>query len=140
MFCVFVRSTATFKIEYTPLHSRLFIDQAHSNVISGFLAKSNAPDPAWGQCLQCAALDRARYKVTPVIPRSDFCAKCFADYCFNPNNQPDGSLVINRKLSFVDPQPTGFSKLGLFFQRNRFAFIGALIALVVVIAGLIAFL
>ena len=133
-------STGTFKIEYTPLHSRLFVDQAHTNTISGFLPKSKAADPGWGACLQCAAIDRARYKQSPVLPRSDFCAKCFKQYCFDPASPPDGSLVIGRKLAFVDPQPTGFSKLGLFFKRNKFAFIGGAIGLVALIGGLIALL
>ena len=123
-------STGTFQIDYTQLHTRLFIDQAHTNTISGFLAKSTAGDPDWGYCLQCAAVDRARYKLSPVPPRSDFCAKCFTRYCFDPANPPDGSMIVGRKLSFVDPQPEGLSKEELFFSRNRFAFIGGLIIVV----------
>ncbi|PSR76524.1 hypothetical protein PHLCEN_2v8427 [Hermanssonia centrifuga] len=135
-----VTNTGTFKIDYTPLHSRIFVDQAHANTIGGFLPKSESVDPNWGQCLQCAAIDRSRFKLSPVIPRSDFCSKCFFQYCFEPTSPPDGAYIIGRKLVFVDPDPQGFSKLADFFADNKLAFIGGLVGLIVLVACLIGFL
>lgn len=133
-------STGTFQIDYTPLHTRLFIDQVHTNVVSGFLSKSTAPDPDWGACLQCAAIDRSRYKLSPAPSRSDFCVNCFSRYCFDPATPPNGSLIIGRKLAFVNPSPTGISKVEQFFKDNEYAFIGGGVAFVVLLVGLIGFL
>lgn len=78
--------------------------------------------------------------MSPIIPRSDFCAKCFFQYCFDPANPPNGADVVGRKLKFVNPSPEGLTKLGDFFADHKFAFIGGAVALVVVIGALIGFL
>lgn len=40
----------------------------------------------------------------------------------------------------MDPDPQGVSKVEGFFNKNKFAFIGALAGLVALLGGLIAFL
>ncbi|EFI28204.1 phospholipase B [Coprinopsis cinerea okayama7 len=130
-------NTATFQLSYTLKHTRLMFDQIHTNLISGFKPDTNDADPDWGICLQCAAIDRARFKVSPTVERSEKCTECFQRYCYDPQNPPSKSQLPNRKLEFVDPDPQGFDRLGGFFHRNRFALIGGLIGLIVFIAGLI---
>ncbi|KAF9264260.1 phospholipase B [Marasmius fiardii PR-910] len=136
-----VANTATFRLTYTLKHSHLMFDQVHNNVISGFVPDTNNADPNFGKCLQCAAIDRARLKVQPQIPRSDFCQKCFQQYCFDPQHPPSLSQVPNRKLVFVDPDPQGLSQLSGFFAKNKFKLIGGLIGLIafigIAIGGLI---
>ena len=112
----------------------------HTNTVSGFLAKSTSRDTDWGACLQCAAIDRSRYKLSPTLPRSDFCAKCFARYCFDPAAPPDGSPIVGRKLAFVDPDPTGVAAVEQFLSVHRDAFIAGAIAFVCLLAGLIGVL
>lgn len=112
-------------------------DQIHKNMISGFVPGTNDADPDFGLCLQCAAIDRARLKVTPFIKRSDKCNECFRRYCFDPATPPSKSQLPNRRLEFVDPDPQGFTRLGGFFFNNRFALIGGLAGLLVFIAGLV---
>ncbi|KAF9478647.1 phospholipase B [Pholiota conissans] len=129
-----VTNTATFQLSYTLLHTRLFFNQVHTNIISGFTPNSNNPDSNWGKCLQCAAFDRARSKVTPPIQRSTLCLQCFKQYCFDPANPPSKAELPNRKLIFVDPDPQGLSKIELLFSDNKFKFIGGLIGLVAFIA------
>lgn len=133
-------STATFQIDYPQKHTRIFIDQVHTNTVSGFLAKSVSRDSDWGSCLQCAAVDRSRYKLTPQPPRSDFCAKCFTRYCFDPASPPDGAQIIGRKLQFVDPSPQGLSQVEQFFSNHKFAFIGGLVSFAVLLTALIVWL
>lgn len=129
-------STATFQLSYTLLQTRLFFDQVYTNIVSGFTPNSNDPDPNWGKCLQCAAFDRARSKALPPIQRSALCSQCFKQYCFDPANPPSKTELPNRKLTFVDPDPQGLSKLELFFGQNKFKFIGGLIGLVAFIVFL----
>ncbi|CAA7263207.1 unnamed protein product [Cyclocybe aegerita] len=138
-----VTNTPTFQLTYTLHHTRLFIDQVFSNTISGFTPKSNSPDPNWGKCLQCAAFDRARSKVSPAVPRSTICIQCFNQYCYNSQNPSSKSELPNRKLEFVDPDPQGLSKIQVFFSVNKFKLLGGLIGLIVLIllitAGFILF-
>lgn len=98
-------STDTFQVQYTQLHTSLFLDAAHSSTTSGFLPGALGPDPKFGLCLQCAALDRARLKSTPPIARSPFCSQCFTQYCYDPSSSPTPGSVVGRKLLFVDPNP-----------------------------------
>lgn len=126
-------STPTFQLSYTLKHTQLFLDQVHRNIISGFTPNSNVPDPNWGFCLQCAAIDRARLKVVEVVPRSALCSQCFEQYCYNPSKPPSQSILPNRSFMFVDPDPQGIDAVTGFFDENKFKFIGAL-------AGLVAFL
>ncbi|KAI0690543.1 phospholipase B [Cytidiella melzeri] len=135
-----VTNTATFQIQYTLKHSRLFMDQSHANTIGGFLENATLPDPQWGVCLQCAAVDRARFKATPPIPRSQVCAKCFTRYCFDPAHPPNGALVVGRKLNFVDPDPTGIAAVTKFFSDHKIAFIVAVVLFAVAVAAIIGWL
>ncbi|KAL0956276.1 hypothetical protein HGRIS_002434 [Hohenbuehelia grisea] len=128
-----VTNTATFQLSYTPKHSRLFLDQVHANTINGFTPNSNKPDPNFGLCLQCAAIDRARFKLTPVLSRSSICSQCFEQYCFDPQNPPSKVELPGRKYIFVDPDPQGLTKVSGFLTRNMIKLIGGL-------AGLVAFL
>ncbi|KAG6917429.1 hypothetical protein DXG01_002515 [Tephrocybe rancida] len=132
-----VTNTATFRLSYTRKHQSLFFNQVHTNTISGFSPNANTPDPNFGSCLQCAAIDRGRLKVTPPIERSAICQQCFQQYCYDPQNPPSRFELPGRKLQFVDPDPEGFGKLGNFFSRNKFALIGGLAGLVVLLGLMI---
>ncbi|TEB37562.1 phospholipase B [Coprinellus micaceus] len=126
-----VTNTATFQLTYTLKHTRLMFDQIHKNIISGFSPNTNDADPNFGLCLQCAAIDRARFKVTPPIPRSLRCSECFKQYCYDPASPPSKDQLPGRKLNFVDPDPGG--SVGGFLQRNKFGIIGGGVAIVVFI-------
>ncbi|KAL5528334.1 hypothetical protein ACEPAF_7470 [Sanghuangporus sanghuang] len=128
-----VTNTNTFKIQYTEKHSKLFIDQARNLSFSGFNPNILGADPSFGTCFQCAAIDRARYKSNPVIPRSDICTNCFKQYCFNPDSPPSSSAIIDRKYTFVDPDPQGVNKVQSFFSRHKAPIIAGAVGLVVII-------
>ncbi|KIY53628.1 hypothetical protein FISHEDRAFT_32937 [Fistulina hepatica ATCC 64428] len=117
---------STFKLGYNADEVRVFIDQVHNNTISGFTPYSNDADANWGGCLQCAAVDRARTKGTNNITRSDFCAKCFKQYCYDPDDPPSEDELPNRKLDYKDPESLEAS----YFEEHE----GAIIA-GIVIAG-----
>ncbi|KAF5389496.1 hypothetical protein D9757_004325 [Collybiopsis confluens] len=127
-------NTGTFQLQYSPKQQQVLFDQVHSNTISGFVPNTNEADPNFGKCLQCAAVDRARYKLDPVVNRSDFCQTCFKQYCFDPKNPPSLSEVPNRKQTFVDPDPQG---LGNFLSENESKLIGGAVGLVVFIVLLV---
>lgn len=97
---------------------------------------ANTPDPNFGICLQCAAVDRARTKITPAVARSSICAQCFQQYCFDPQHPPSQSELPNRKLTFKDPTPQGLTKVTGFLGSNKFKLLGGMIGLVVFIAAL----
>jgi len=130
-----VTNSDTFKLSYTEKFTTLFLDQAHNNTIGGFTPNSTAPDPNWGKCLQCAAIDRARYKVTPVVQRSSTCSACFSQYCFDPQNPPSSSEIVGRKYTFVDPDPQGVSKVEGFLSKSKVPLIVGLVLLVLVIVA-----
>ncbi|KAJ6593826.1 phospholipase B [Mycena capillaripes] len=131
-----VTNTGTFTLTYPLKHTQLFLDQVHFNTISGFTPNANTPDPNFGICLQCAAVDRARTKITPVVPRSSICSQCFQQYCFDPQHPPSQSELPNRKLAFKDPTPQGLTKVTGFLGSNKFKLLGGLIGLIVFIAVL----
>ncbi|KAF6762965.1 phospholipase B [Ephemerocybe angulata] len=131
-----VTNSPTFQLQYGPKHTRKFFDQVHANLLAGFVPNTNDPDPNWGLCLQCAAIDRARSKVTPNIPRSDKCSACFKQYCYDPANPTSKSQLPNRKLEFVDPDPQGATRLGGFLSKNKFALIGGAVGLIAFIVAL----
>ncbi|KAJ7901752.1 phospholipase B [Mycena olivaceomarginata] len=131
-----VTNTATFALTYPLKHTQLFLDQVHFNTISGFTPNANTPDPNFGICLQCAAVDRARTKITPAVARSSICAQCFQQYCFDPQHPPSQSELPNRKLTFKDPTPQGLTKVTGFLGSNKFKLLGGVIGLVVFIAAL----
>ncbi|EIN11650.1 phospholipase B [Punctularia strigosozonata HHB-11173 SS5] len=135
-----VSNTGTFKLSYTPKHTRLFLDQVHNNTIGGFTNGSTAADPNFGKCLQCAAVDRARIRSGANVARSDFCTQCFFQYCYDPNNPPSVSQIAGRKYDFVDPDPQGVSRVKGFLGDNKGPLIGGLVGLFVFIAALIGFL
>ncbi|KAI0066051.1 phospholipase B [Artomyces pyxidatus] len=135
-----VSNTGTFKLQYTPKHTELFLDLVHNNTIGGFVPNSNSPDPNFGRCLQCAAIDRARYHLSPPLARSSFCMQCFTQYCFDPNNKTSSSELPNRKLVFVDPDPQGVSKVEGFLGHSKIPIIFGFIGAAIVIGAIIAFL
>lgn len=127
-------NTGDTQFSYTSLFTAVFINQAFSNTLGGFKPNTTSPDPNWGQCLQCAAIDRA------VNPRSDFCSQCFAQYCYNPNNLPSQSELPDRQFVFVDPDPGGLQKVEVWLTDNKGALAGFVVAIIVVIAGIIGFI
>ncbi|KAF9502000.1 phospholipase B [Pleurotus eryngii] len=128
-----VTNTATFTLSYTQKHQKLFFDQVFNLTTQGFTPNSQLPDPNFGVCLQCAAIDRARLKITPIPSRSAICTQCFQQYCFDPQNPPSKSALPGRKLAFVDPDPQGLTKVNGFLSSNMYKLIGGL-------AGLVGFL
>jgi hypothetical protein len=135
-----ISSTITFQLDYTPKHTELFLDQVHANVIGGFMPNTNSPDPNFGKCMQCVAIDRARYKLKPSLDRSSFCTQCFQQYCFDRNNLTSVSELPGRKLGFVNPDPQGVSAVSGFLSRSKVALILGFFALLLIVAGLSAFL
>ena len=135
-------STGTFKLFYTPKHTSLFIDQAHGNTISGFTAFSNVADAKFGPCLQCAAIDRARYalalaqNVSIPLLRSDICRACFKQYCYDPADPPSRDVLTGRKEEFVDPDPRGLARVEGFLGRARVGLIVGCVMLVIVMIGI----
>lgn len=101
---------------------------------------SNSPDPNFGKCMQCVAIDRARYQLKPPMEQSSFCTQCFQKYCFDPNNLTSSSALTNRKLNFVDPDPQGLAAVSGFLSRSKLALILSFFALLLVVAGLSVFL
>jgi lysophospholipase len=135
-----VDSTDTFKLAYSQLHTQLFLDQAHRNTISGFVPNALGTDPNWGKCLQCAAIDRSRLKLSPIPARSDICSKCFSQYCFDSQNPPSKSELPGRKSTFKDPDPQStLEKVKGFVSKNKYALIAAILGSLVFIGALIAF-
>lgn len=135
-----ISSSGTFQLDYTPIHTVLFLDQVHANVIGGFLPNTNSPDPNFGKCLQCVAIDRARYKLKPPVEQSSVCAQCFQQYCFDPNNLTSSSELPGRKLAFANPDPQGLSAVSGFLSHAKVALILGFLALLLLVAGLSAFL
>jgi lysophospholipase len=135
-------STLTFKLDYTPKHMQRFLDQVHANVISGFVPNQKIPDPNFGKCIQCAAIDRARYKSNPPLVRSDFCSRCFEQYCYDPKNSPSSSELLSRILTFVDPDPSDPDPpvLPIFISRAEVGIIIGFVSVTLVIAAIGVFM
>jgi lysophospholipase len=104
------------------------------------MPNTNSPDPNFGKCLQCVAIDRARYKIKPPLERSSFCTQCFQQYCFDPNNLTSVEALPGRKLNFVSPDPQGISALSSFLSRSKVTLILGFLALLLIVAGLTVFL
>ncbi|KZP28406.1 phospholipase B [Athelia psychrophila] len=122
----------TFKLSYSGVETQMLLDQAHANTIGGFTPYSNSPDANFGKCLQCAAVDRARFRQN-ITARSDVCQACFVQYCFDPVHPPSLSELPHRQLELADPTPKSW------LAKHYRALIGGLVALVVVIiAAMIA--
>jgi lysophospholipase len=127
-------STGDTQFSYTSLFTAVFINQAFWNTLGGFKPNTTSPDPDWGQCLQCAAIDRA------VTLRSDFCSRCFAQYCYDPNNLPSNSELPGREFVFVDPDLGGLQKVEQWLKNNKGALAGFIAAVIVAIAGIVGFM
>jgi lysophospholipase len=126
----------TFQFAYTGKETQIFLDQVHSNTIRGFTPNSNSPDPNWGKCLQCAAVDRARLKQN-VTSRSSICRQCFSQYCYDPLHPPSSSeLPPNRKFVLVDPDPQGLSQITTFLSAHKGPLIGGLVGFLLAIGVL----
>jgi lysophospholipase len=135
-----LHSTATFKLDYPPIHVELFLDQTHANTIGGYVPNTNSPDPNFGKCMQCIAIDRARYNVNPPLARSSVCTQCFQQYCFDPNNLTSASALPGRKLDFVDPDPQGVSAVSGFLSKGKLGIIMGFVSLTLLVAGVSGFL
>ena len=115
-----VTNTDTLKLSYTDEHTLLFLEQAFNSTTSGFVPGELGPDPEWPTCLQCAAVDRQRYKQSNngggVLPRSAQCEACFTRYCFDPANPPSADQLATpgRQVTFVDPDPQPS-----FWEKNK---------------------
>ncbi|KAG2339744.1 hypothetical protein BDR05DRAFT_574422 [Suillus weaverae] len=94
-------STGDTQFSYTSMFTAVFINQAFWNTLRGFEPNTTSPDPDWGQCLQCAAIDRA------VSLRSKFYSQCFVQDCYNPSNLPSNSELPGRQFAFVNPDLGG---------------------------------
>ena len=57
-------------------------------------------------------------KLSPAVPRSEFCVNCFKQYCYDPVNPSSVSQLPNRVLKFEDPD-------GSFFEQHKAVIIGA---------------
>lgn len=115
----------------------MFINQAFTNTLSGFVPNTTNADPNFGKCLQCAAIDRSRLKVSPVPARSSFCTQCFQQYCFDPNNPPSASELPGRKQDFVDPDPSALDKAEDFFSKHKVPIlVGAGVGVLVTLLGI----
>ena len=117
----------------------MFLNQAQAMAFSGFMDGQVGPDPEYGTCLQCAAVDRARLKTKPVTPRSDICSTCFKKYCYDPENPPPEGQIVGRRFKFKDPDPFFQS----FYENNKSAVtVGAVfggLALLASIVGCVMF-
>lgn len=133
-------STEDFQFYYTPRSTAVFINQVFQNILGGFKPNTTSPDPDWGKCLQCAALDRARFKLTPVPPRSPFCMQCFSQYCYDPNNPPSASALPGRHYDYSNPDPGGVDKVEAFLDQDKGGIIGGVVAVAIVIGCGIAFM
>lgn len=60
------------------------------------------------------------------MDRSDFCTKCFDQYCYNAGSPPSASEIVGRKLDFVDPDPQGVSRVENFLSKNKVPLIASL--------------
>lgn len=104
------------------------------------MPKTSSSDPNFGKCMQCAAIDRARYKVVPPLSRSSFCTQCFQQYCFDPNNLTDSSELPNRRVEFVDPDTSEITIVLHFLSRNKVPITLGFIGLFIGIAAVCVFL
>lgn len=130
-------SYGTFQLKYSAKQTQIFLDQTHANTVGGFTPNSNSPDINWGKCLQCAAVDRARFQQN-TTSRSSICQQCFSQYCYDPLHPPSSSELPNRKLKLVDPDPQGSEKVTTFIDAHKAPLIGGLVGLVATIGILIA--
>ncbi|KAF9241566.1 phospholipase B [Melanogaster broomeanus] len=133
-------NTEDFQFSYSPIFTAVFINQVFQNTMGGFKPNTTSPDPNWGKCLQCAALDRARLKVTPILGRSDYCAQCFSQYCYDPSNPPSVDELPGRNYVLSDPDPGGVNKVKAFLGRNKGAIIGGSLAVLFLIGAVIGFI
>jgi len=133
-------SSRTFKLSYAPWHTSQFLSQAQASAFDGFLEGQLGADPGYGNCLQCAALDRARLKTNPVTPRSDICSNCFKKYCYDPQSPPPEGQIVGRRFKFKDPDPLGL--MTFYLGHKAYIITGAVVVglgLIATIAGCVIF-
>ena len=127
-------STGDTQFSYTSMFTAVFINQAFMNTLGSFKPNTISPDPNWGKCLQCVAIDRA------VPARSNVCAQCFEQYCYDPTDPPSKAELPSRQLSFVNPDPGGLDKIDQWLERNKASLAGWIVAVVLIIAGIVGFM
>ncbi|KAG2150555.1 phospholipase B [Suillus clintonianus] len=127
-------NTGNTQFSYTSMFTAVFINQAFWNTLGGFKPNTTSPDPNWGKCLQCVAIDRA------VTLRSDFCSQCFAQYCYDPNNPPSQSELPGRQFAFVNPDLGGLQKVTQWLEENKGRLAGIIVTVILVIAGIVGFI
>ncbi|KAH7910589.1 phospholipase B [Hygrophoropsis aurantiaca] len=131
-------NTDAFQFSYSSLFTAVFINQAFTNTLGGFEPNTTQPDPNFGKCLQCAAIDRARYKVSSTPKRSDLCAQCFQQYCYNSSDPPNVSELPRRDYTFSDPDPDAYNKVVQFLKTHVGALVGLVIGVLAFIGAVIA--
>lgn len=112
-----VTNPDSFQLRFSDKHTSLFLDQAYQTATSGFIPGQLGADPEWAKCLQCAMVDRQRYRTVPAFPpRSAICNQCFTRYCFDPASppSPENLAVVGRQTKFTDPDPQPS-----FFERHK---------------------
>ena len=119
----------------------MFINQASANTFGGGgFAQYHFSGSQLGK-VQCAAIDRARLKLTPPPSRSDFCSQCFSPYCYGPSYPPSVQELPDRNYVFLNLDPGPWRDQGeKFLSSNEGSIIGGVVAVVCVAAGAIGFM
>ncbi|KAH7919355.1 phospholipase B [Leucogyrophana mollusca] len=130
----------TFQFSYSSLFTAVFLNQAFANTLGGFVPNTTDADPNFGKCLQCAAIDRARYKASPTPSRSDVCTTCFSQYCYSPSNPPSVSELPGRDYNFTDPDPDAYNKVVEFLKTHVGVLVGGILGLLALIGVIIGFI
>ncbi|KAJ4487753.1 phospholipase B [Lentinula aciculospora] len=50
------------QLQFETNETQTILDQTYTNTVGGFVFNTNNPDPNWGGCLKCAAVDRSRFE------------------------------------------------------------------------------
>jgi len=66
--------------------------------------------------------------------------RCFSQYCYDPSNPPSAHELPGRKYTYSNPDSEGVTKVAAFLSKDKNGIIGGVVALVLVIAGGIAFI
>ncbi|KAI0048428.1 phospholipase B [Auriscalpium vulgare] len=134
-----VSNMDTFTLQVSQEQTGLILKQVFNNTVGGFKPNTTGTDPSWPKCLQCGAIDRARYKTSPVTPRSSFCQGCFTQYCYDPQNPSSQSELPGRNFAYQKPDSVeGLISTEDDTQRNRVAIISGVIGALVLIGAIVA--
>lgn len=135
-----VTNTGAFKTSYSTILQTDFFSQSFLSATCGFVPNSTTQDTNFPICLKCAAIDRARNKTSPPIPRSEICQQCFTRYCFNPSNPPTNKDFPGRKFVFVDPgPPSSLTKFEDFIRKHGIQLFIALAVISLFLVGVCGF-